>query len=424
MDIKGLVDGLKNCPCGRKHEIDIKAVEIGSGLLNKTAEILTANNFPKKILVVADKNTLKASEGILEVLKEGGFLYGIKLYENLREADVKGVNEVEEESKAYEGILSVGSGSLNDICRRAAFLADKEFAIFATAPSMDGFASGTSPITENNFKVTKQARQPSIIIADTKILANAPAELKSAGFGDMIAKYIALVDWKVSHLVTGEYYCENVALITKKALEKVVKLAPRVTEASEEAAEAIMEALVLTGLAMKLADCVRPASGTEHIISHYWEIKKLEKGLISDYHGKKVGVATLFATRIYKNIILNKNIKFTLDKTDWDEVYKAYGPNFSEDIKKLNSPTVTDETTPEILRENWDEIVRIVHSELPSESDLLNLMKQAGAAATLDEISVSKDLGLQGLKYHPYMRHRMTLMRLLPMTDIKIDYEQ
>ena len=267
MDIQSIIKSLENCPCGRKHTSDIKAIEIGKGLLKNTGEILSSNDFPKKILVVADRNTLGASEGILENLSRSGFKYTLKLYDDMKTADMKDVMTIVDMSVDVDGILSVGSGSLNDICRLASYKANKDFAIFATAPSMDGFASGAAPITYNNFKETYQACQPSIIIADTEILARAPAELKSAGFGDMIAKYIAIVDWKVSRLLTGEYYCENIIGLTRHALERMVALADRVMKVDEETAGAIMEALVFTGVAMKLADSTRAASGTEHIIS-------------------------------------------------------------------------------------------------------------------------------------------------------------
>lgn len=423
MDIEKIVKELEGCPCGREHRVNIKAVEIARGLKTETARILADNGFPRHILVVADKNTLKASEGILDILKDGGFRCKIKLYDNLREADITEVRVIERECADCEGILSVGTGSLNDICRVAALTCDKHFAIFATAPSMDGFASGTSPITENNFKLTRPARQPEIIIGDTDILAAAPAELKAAGFGDIIAKYIALVDWRVSHLTTGEYYCENVAKLVRSVLKKVVSMADQVTEESPEAAGAIMEALVLTGLAMKLADCVRPASGTEHIISHYWEIKKLEKGLISDFHGKKVGVATLISTKIYKELRNFGKIEFHEEALDWDDIYRTYGPNFVEDVKKLNSPTVTSETTVEKVSAGWEEICRIIDEELPDYEVMYNMMKRAGAATTYGDISVDDSLGDEGVVYHPYMRHRMTLMRLIPMTSFPLrDY--
>ena len=426
LDIKKIVDSLQGCPCGRPHKVDIKGVEIGHGLKARTADILSGYNFPKRLLAVADKNTLAAADGVLEVLRAGGFETELEMYRDLRVADMGECDRIAGicREKKLDGIISIGTGSLNDTCRLAALKADTEFCIFATAPSMDGFASGTAPITTGNFKVTHPARQPSVIIADTSILAKAPAVLKSAGFGDMIGKLTGLVDWRVSSLITGEYYCENIAALTEEALRRVISLAPRVTEESEEAAGAIMEALIITGIAMKLGDSVRPASGDEHIISHYWEIKKLENGLISDFHGRKVGVATLICSRIYHYLASIETVDPKPEKLDWDDIYSTYGPNFVGDVKRLNDPTVTTETTPEIVRECWPQIRRIVLDTLPSDDELLSIMKSAGAATTISDIAVSPKLGLEGVIYHPYMRHRMTLMRLIPMLGIKMDWQK
>ncbi len=424
MDINAIVKSLEGCPCGRKHTADIKAVEIGKGLVKEAGAILSHNNFPRRILIVADRNTMHASEGILESLNAALYNYTTKIYDNMRTADMKEVEEVERLCTSAEGILSVGSGSLNDICRLAAYRQKKAFAIFATAPSMDGFASGTSPITCDNFKETYQARQPDVIIADTDILANAPAELKSAGFGDMIAKLIALVDWKVSNLTTGEHYCPRIAGLTEQALKKMTMLADKVTKVDSETAGAIMEALVLTGIAMRLEDSVRPASGAEHIISHYWEIKKLEKGLSSDYHGKKTGVATIIVNRIYKELASHEDITPHVEKLDWDKIYSVYGSNFAGEVSKANSPTVTTETTPEKLKECWKQIRKIVNEDLPGDGELIKMMKAAGAAMTLKDIAVEPELGIEGVAYHPYMRHRMTIMRLIPMIGINIDFKR
>lgn len=389
----------------------------------RTAQLLRENGFPSDLLVVADKNTLGAADGILDVLSEGGFTHELKLYDNLRVADITDVNAVARLAAGHRGILSVGTGSLNDICRLAARMTDREFAIFATAPSMDGFASGTSPITENNFKTTREARQPSVIIADTRILAASPAELKSAGFGDMIAKAVALVDWNVSRLVTGEYYCDNIAAITREALRRVVSMADRTTREDEETAGAIMEALVLTGLAMRLGDSVRPASGAEHIISHFWEIQKLAQGQLSDYHGKKVGVATLSITRLYKWLAEAGEIGFHAPRIDWDAVYAAYGPHFSHEVRQANTPSPLAQIAPGTLEEKWPRIRRLISEGLPSCGELTELMKKAGAATTVEEIGVSRELGLAGLIYHPFMRSRVNLSTLLPMMDVRPDYE-
>ena len=85
---------------------------------------------------------------------------------------------------------------------------------------------------------------------------------------------------------------------------------------------------------------------------------------------------------------------------------------------------MTAETTPEKVRESWPEIRRIILEELPSDQDLLDLMTRAGAARTLEDIAVDRKLGVLGVKYHPYMRRRMTLMRLIPMLNIAVDFEK
>jgi len=415
LDIKAIEAGLQGCPCGRAHHTNIRAVEIGSGITAKAGDILLQNGFPKNILLVADENTLHAGRGVIESLLKSGFIIKRKIYEDLRIADMEQVEEIEMLCAGTDGIFSVGTGSLNDICRLAAFRQNKAFAIYATAPSMDGFASNSAPITKNNFKITYPAVQPSVIIADTKVLAASPAELKSAGFGDMIAKYIALCDWKISKLLLNEYYCERIAALSEQAVKKIASLAEKVTQNDEEAAAAIMESLVLTGLCMGFADSVRPASGAEHVLSHFWEIKKLQQGILSDFHGKKVGVATVLINRIYRDLAKIEQIEPAAEEPDWDNIMQAYGEGLAEDMMKVNRPSVTENITPMQLKDSWDEIRQIVKTTLPQSDELLRLMHAAGAPVTAAEIGVSDELCALGLKYSAYLRYRLTLMRLLPM---------
>lgn len=417
MDISAIIKNLENCPCGRVHTVNIKAVEIGEGMLARTAEILRDADFPRNILVVADRNTLAAADGIVNILEGGGFSVKLKIYDDMREPTAERVREIGELCTDVEGILSVGTGSLNDICRRAALLYDREFAIFATAPSMDGFASGTSPIIENGFKATLPARQPSVIIADTAILAAAPAHLKASGFGDIIGKFTALVDWRVAHLTVGEYYCENIANLVREALRRICSMAHRVTAEDPETAGAIMEVLVFTGLAMKLAEASRPASGAEHMISHMIGMRQLADGKISDFHGKKVGVATVTLCDLYHKVTAITPT-FAPDRPDWAQVYAAFGESIKENIIRENSPPITDRLDPATLASQWQEIAKIVREELPSHSELLDIMRSAGAATTYAEIGTDEMLARDCITYHPYMRDKIVLTRILRMTDI------
>lgn len=418
MDLAALRKRMENCPCGKKHECDLKALEVAHGNLEKTGEILKKYGFPMHILLVADKNSFMVTSGLTERLLGEGFLVQLRVYDDMKIARMEEVEEIKALCAGVDGVLSVGTGSVNDICRYGSYLADKPFAIFATAPSMDGFASDSAPIIINGFKITCQCRQPQIIIADSAILAQSPSELKAAGFGDMIAKFIAIADWRIANLVHGDYYCERVAEVVREAADKIVSLSGEISGNSEKAVEAVMEALALTGIAMQFVKLSRPASGTEHIISHYWECKKLERGLYSDYHGKKVGVATLITADVYHKVAKMKNIKAHADHPDWDDIFKVYGPNLSKDVKRLNSPTITDEIDPAIITDNWDKICEIIEEEIPSAEKLLGYYKAAGAAVEPAQIKVDKQLCDEGLKYHPYMRSRVTLARIMPMCDL------
>jgi len=329
-------------------------------------------------------------------------------------ADVERIGEL---LAGSDGVLSVGTGSLNDVCRLAAFRAGKDFAIFATAASMDGFASDGAPITHNAFKRTYPSKTPVVIIADTKIMAAAPDELKSAGFGDMMGKYVGLIDWQISKLLTGEYYCEKVAALTRRAADMALGLCDTVLSKDEETARRIFEALVLTGLGMAFTSTTRPASGTEHVLSHFWECMKLQRGELSDYHGKKVGVATLLIMAEYERLAERQTITAKREKIDWDKVYAVYG-NLAPAVMELNSPTITDGIDPRDIERNWGKIREIIYS-VPSSSRIEAALKKAGCPIDIDGIGITPELREAGLKYHPFMRKRLSLMRLKGMIDGK-----
>jgi glycerol-1-phosphate dehydrogenase [NAD(P)+] len=236
----------------------------------------------------------------------------------------------------------------------------------------------------------------------------------------MMGKFTAIADWRIANLLTGEYYCEKIAELTMNGLKKLTERADKVSENDEETAGQIMEGLIMSGLAMKLAESSRPASCGEHVLSHFWECKKLVAGLWPEYHGKKVGVATVIVNALYRKLAEeHETIETTYDKTDWEAVKAAYGEKLAPEMMKLNSPTVTDEIDPKLLKEKWPAIRQIIFDTLPTNEELLSLMKRAGAATTPAEVNVDNGLLELGLKYHSYMRHRVLLTRLIPMLELE-----
>ncbi len=413
-EILNIIDSFREeCKCGRKHTTAIRDIRIASGLVSQVGYILKENRFPKNLLLVADKNTLKAADGIIDSLADFNLEY--KIYDDMRVAEMKHMEKIEELIKNRDiAILSVGTGSINDPCRLAAARQNKPLCIFATAPSMDGFASYSSPIVAGGFKSSYPAKSPEVIIGDTKILASAPCELKSAGFGDMIAKYIALVDWQISTLLTGEYYCEKIATLTRTAVDELMALADKVTANDEYTAGKIFEALLKTGIGMSFSQNSRSASGSEHIIAHLIECIELRENKVPNLHGEDVGVCTLEMLKYYNALAENPEIDTKEESVNLEDVYSFYG-EMADDVRKLNSPdNVVDDVDILKLKKSWPQIIKIIHS-VPTYEQCKRAMKAAGCKTTIADIGKSEKQFWDCVKYSPYMRKRLTLLRMKDM---------
>lgn len=414
LNFRALIDSFRDCGCGMDHRCGIHDIRIGSGLVTQAGEILRENGFPRRLLLIGDRDTLAAAAGIEESLT--GFEVTRHCYDTLRVATMDDVRLVEDYLDRVDAVVAVGTGSIHDPSRLACARRNKPLCLFATAPSMDGFASYNAPIVDGGFKTTHAAKCPEVIIADTKILAAAPKALKSAGFGDMISKYIALIDWQVSHLVTGEAYCPRVAELTRTAVDRLMTMADRVTLEDEETAAAVLESLLMTGIAMSFTRTSRPGSGTEHILAHYWECIELLEGKIPNFHGEDVGVATLLTLREYEALAGRETVTAHPEVNDWDAVYRAYGP-LAGDVRKLNTPdTITDGIEPRVIEEKWPEIRAIVRS-VPDYDTCYRAMKAAGCKTTIAEIGKDPAFVAESLRYHPYMRRRLSLRRVARMVD-------
>jgi len=417
-EIMNIIKDFKTgCSCGAEHSTTVRDVVIESGAVNHVGEILKKNGFTKKLLLVADKNTFKAAEGIVNSLYDFDIEY--KIYDELRVAEMKHVEEIEALISGREiSVLSVGTGSINDPCRLACARQNKLLCIFGTAPSMDGFASYSSPIVANGFKASYDAKSPEVIIADTKILAKAPAYLKSAGFGDMIAKFIGVCDWEIANVLIGEYYCPRISEYVRKTVYELLDMADRVTVEDEETAGKIFEQLLKTGIFMSFTKNSRPASGSEHIIAHLLECLELPHGIIPNYHGEDVGVCTLTMLKYYKELAKHKTVKAKKDVVDWDEVYRVYGEEMAPDVEKLNTPTtITDLVDPCDLENKWQTIREII-DKLPDYDRCYDAMKLAGCKTTVEEIGKSQELFDKCIEFSPYMRRRLTLLRMKNMIEV------
>lgn len=302
MNINDMAKVSFECSCGKKHKLNINKILMGSNAISKLPCIL--QNFKhKKIYILSDNNTWKAAgENVFHTLKGNHFDVAstvIDRGDDILIPDEKAVGEMFMGLPADTGmIVSVGSGTLNDMAKYMSSRTNIPYTIVCTAPSMDGYASSGAPLMNGGRKISYVATLPYAIVGDTDVMKDAPMKMILAGYGDIIGKLTALADWKLSHEITGEYYCETIVKLVQKAIDKVVDTRFNLANRDEDAILYLIEALILTGVSMGLIGVSRPASGAEHMLSHYWEMAVIAAGKNPELHGIKVGIATPIIAKI------------------------------------------------------------------------------------------------------------------------------
>ncbi len=393
------------CSCGRHHGVQIRYLKTGKGVLNCVPEMVAALG-AKKPFVLCDQSTYAAAgERVCKILDAARVPYTLYVLPEDKPAPDEYTigNVIMRLDTGCDLILGVGSGVINDTCKEVGFKTGRPNAIVGTAPSMDGFASATSSMELDHVKVSLNNQCPQGILLDAEILAQAPMRMLWAGFGDMVAKYVAVCEWRIAHVVTGEYYCEAVAQMMRGALKKITANVDRLMARDPDAVLTVAEGLVAAGLGMAYAGCSRPASGIEHYFSHMWEMMALERGLPYDLHGIQVGVGTVLSLRLYEFIKRQKPNRERMlaharafDEGKWEaQVRRIFGKTADEIIRIEGKVHKNDPqrlmARIDVLCERWDEVLKIIDEELPEYEKLYQLMKGTGMPMEPQELGICDD---------------------------------
>ena len=287
---------------------DTREVRIAPGALQQTGEVLRAGFDAPAALFVADENTFAAAGGVLlDILRAEGIEAPEPLIfpgQPALHPDVEHVVEIERWLASCPGTpVAVGSGTLNDLVKLAAHRLDRPYLVVATAASMDGYTAFASAITHAGVKHIDDCPAPRALIADLDVLARAPAEMTAAGFGDLVGKGIAGADWIIADALGIEPMDRAAWALIGPHLRHWTGDPAGLAAGRPEAFEALFEGLVMAGLAMQAAESSRPASGSEHLFSHLWEMQGLVHQGRAPFHGFKVGLGTLAAAALWERLL-------------------------------------------------------------------------------------------------------------------------
>ena len=401
----------QTCSCGKTHTCNIKHVFIEPNVLEKYGSLLKNYN---RALIVADQNTYEVFGRDVEtavaekvetvcVLKREGILVPNEAAIAEMQACI---------TKETDLIIGVGSGVIQDLCKYVSFAAKLPYHIVATAPSMDGYASVGSALILDNVKVTLNCRVPEVIIADTNIIKEAPMEMIQAGYGDILGKFSCLNDWKLSRVVNNEYFCQFVYDLTMEMVYRVKDSGKALQNRDPEAIQNLMEALIGVGIAMAYVGNSRPASGSEHHLSHYFEVVGLLRNEPYFMHGTDVVYSTYYTQRIREMLLQLDNVEEHVAESKEEReanLHRIYGSAAMEIIALQDRMGWYEIDRLPTYQAKWNEIKEVLR-EVPSCEEIKGYIESVGLDLKEFTTLYSEEKIENALKYAKDIKDRYSVL--------------
>jgi len=412
------------CGCGKTHHIDPKKVIYESAALTRLHQALSECTPGRQAVLLMDSRTRDvAGKAAAGLLRDAGW----QVSEIVVPDPAKGASPVCDDHthdwllrqiEAVDVVLAIGSGVLSDLGKWIAFDLQVPYVCFATAASMNGYASANVAPTIDDVKTLLRARPPRTVLSDPAILCEAPYELTAAGLGDILAKSVSSADWYMNHFLFGDYFCErSVSLIAD--IEPLYMGHPEdVHEQRPEAIAALFHGLLLTGVSMTMAETSAPSSGAEHLVSHTLDMMSSLDGVPHDLHGRQVGIGAVLASEVYRRVVSLESPDFSRASMDFD---KEFWGMFGDKIETQHASKVERlQKAVETLSQgdSWDRLREEVKPFLRSPDQIRNCLKRAGAAFRAEDIGCSRERLLCALRHAHEIRSRFTVIDLARLVGL------
>ena len=408
--------------------MDTKISVVEKGAIARVGSVFVEAFGHSPALLVSDGNTLGIGGfALIQSLEQQGIHVRQCCFSALPQvyADEHSIERVRLSLSQDSSIAVVlGSGTLNDITKRASSEVDRPYMVVATAPSVDGYTSYGAAVSIKGFKQTLPCNAPTAVVADTNILCTSPMPMIGAGFGDCMAKFTAGSDWIVADQLGLHPMREDIWTMVQVPLRKVYAAHKEIAKRNHHAVGLLFDALSASGFAMQVMHDSRPASGAEHLISHIWEMEHLEKDGLPVSHGFKVAVGTLAISFLYE-MLPRMDFSSIMEKPaeSWEERQLSIEEAFSF------APALLEQIIPiakskflfgddliqrrkAILRA-LPHILRRCSVQLPPFRELRQAMAEVSCPLSYTDINTTKENFLHAIRASQMIRNRYTLLDLL-----------
>ncbi len=402
------------CVCGREHTLETKKVVVEyNALANFEQYMEDVGLAGKRRAVVYDTMVYQLTEGKhvkadQEIVLEAKGLH----------AEDTLIEEMMKQLDNPEVIVAFGAGTIMDFGRYPAYKLGIPFVAIPTLASSDGFTANICSAILNGQKKSTPMCAPILVVADLDIIKGAPARLVASGINDILAKYISLTDWRIAHLVAGEYFCPMVAELAEHALKLMREAADKYAATGVADHEAMTMAQMESGLTMQLLNHSRAASGAEHLMAHLVELHPPRFENAEGIHGECVGVGTFECIKVYHELAKKtpKAKPFQPLTEEW--VREKFGERLMPGIMKENENDVLATFPPQNIVDHWDEIRELI-AQIPPVEEMEKLYSDCHCKYRPEDIGIDPSLADEMLEISAAIRNRLTLIRMLRVLDFE-----
>lgn len=409
---------------------ETRALVVGAGVRHRVAELFEAQFGPAPPLVVADQNTLAAAgRDVVASFRQRGrecaepFVFTDRgLF-----AEERYARQLHEALVGREGVpVAVGAGTINDLTKLVAHQLGRPYLAVATAASMDGYTAYGASVTKNGLKQTFDCPAPAAVLADTEVIAAAPADLNAAGYADLAAKITAGADWLLADALGVEPVDGPAWGLVQDRLRRWLSDPAGVRRGDRGSMGRLIVGLMLGGFAMQRTRSSRVASGAEHQFSHLWDMQHHTHQGHAPSHGFKVGIGALASTALYEQLLALPLHELDVEQccAAWpdraaavQEAATAFStPELAQcaarevDAKYVETSTLRRQLTR--LRQTWPALAERLRQQLVPWPELKRWLRDAGCPTRPEEIGISRERLRASYRQAYYIRRRFTVLDL------------
>lgn len=406
---------LSGCTCGGNHptpEVTLYSAEDACQIMAEDCRDLYTDN-PVFLLYDPQTGAVAGTE-----LQKQLQLAGVKVIPFVLQeepsADDKTIAKVREACRHAALVISVGSGTINDLGKYSAFHEEIDFWSMPTAPSMNGYTSSIAAIKVKGVKRTLPAAPPQRIYVIPSVIQQAPLKLRQAGFCDVLAKVVSDIDWQSESLLFSNGYCGLPSHMMAAVEHSYSDYPEAIGNGDEEAVNGLFHGLLISGVAMSLAGSSAPASGGEHLVSHFWDMREPLTGREPELHGLQVGLGIILSAACYRLLARLKpeGLKGRAEQAfaaTAAQIPGTWGQYADEVAKQFNNKQAALQQFDTLLPEHWQHLQGLFSQVRPPEY-FADLFTRVGAPFSLNAFDLSRDEFILAALNARAIRERITVL--------------